>query len=294
VVCDDSTTNLRHVRMVFNFQRTFFVKMCTVVNRKLKKTLGEFDAVVECNEIAIKEFIEKAQKENLQKYIQQLSTKHKVKVDQVDFLKFSSRIRQYYVSSVFQQAEQFLKDFKNEWQQYFSDKKWIELANGETKLQNTLRNISLDLPNDLNDVYEYYRLIRNYMSHTDRDLKELQNLHNKIETNQNEFLSELNLSAKPNIVNDINFSDFLILTNVVKHIAYLISTSSKPENDRIAKILFEKSKDDNCKTYKGLKKLKNNNERFENALKSYITTNFGRFSNDDINSVSQKLKSLLA
>jgi hypothetical protein len=33
VVCDDSTTNLRHVRMVFNFQRTFFVKMCTVVNK---------------------------------------------------------------------------------------------------------------------------------------------------------------------------------------------------------------------------------------------------------------------
>jgi hypothetical protein len=80
--------------------------------RKLKKTLGEFDAVVECNEIAIKEFIENAPKENLQKYIQQLSSKHKVKVDKVDFLKFSSRIRQYYVASVSQQSEQFLKDFR--------------------------------------------------------------------------------------------------------------------------------------------------------------------------------------
>lgn len=43
--------------------------------RKLKMTLGEFDAVVECNEIAIREFIEHAKKEDLQKYIQQLSKK---------------------------------------------------------------------------------------------------------------------------------------------------------------------------------------------------------------------------
>src|SRR5690606_18008002 len=116
--------------------------------RKLKKTLGEFDAVVECNEIAIKEFIEQAPKENLQKYIQQLSTKHKVKVDEVDFLKFSSRIRQYYVASVSQQSEQFLKDFRIEWQKYFPEKIWIEPAKGETKLQNTLKNVSLSLSND--------------------------------------------------------------------------------------------------------------------------------------------------
>jgi small ligand-binding sensory domain FIST len=57
--------------------------------RKLKKTLGEFDAVIECNEIAIKEFVEKAPKEKLQQYVQQLSQKHKVKVDEVDFLKFN-------------------------------------------------------------------------------------------------------------------------------------------------------------------------------------------------------------
>lgn len=132
------------------------------------------------------------------------------------------------------------------------------------------------------------------MSHTDRDLEELKNRYKKIQTNKNEFLNELHLSSLPNPVNDINFTDFLILTNIVKHIAYIISTSSKPENDRIAEILFDKSKDDNSKAFKGLKKLKNDKERFENALRSFITTNFGRFSNDDIKVVSKKLESLLA
>lgn len=262
--------------------------------RKLKKTLGEFDAVVECNEIAIKEFIEQAPKENLQKYIQQLSSKHKVKVDEVDFLKFSSRIRQYYVASVSQQSEQFLKDFRIEWQEYFPKNVWVEPGKGETKFHNTLKNISLSLPSDLIDIYEYYRIVRNYMSHTDRDLEELKNRYEKIQTNKNEFLSDLHLSRLPNPLNDINFSDFLILTNIVKHIAYLISTSSKPDNDRIAKILFDKSKTNGGKTFKGLKKLKNDKKRFENALKNYITTSFGRFSNDDINSIYKKLESLLA
>ncbi|MDM8568610.1 hypothetical protein QUF50_03675 [Thiotrichales bacterium HSG1] len=69
--------------------------------QKLKKMLGEFDAVVECNEIAIREFIEKTQIEGTQKYIKQLSAKHKIRVDEVNFIKFSSRIRHYYIVSVF-------------------------------------------------------------------------------------------------------------------------------------------------------------------------------------------------
>lgn len=262
--------------------------------RKLKKTLGEFDAVVECNEIAIIEFIEQMPKENSQEYIKLLSTKHKVKVDKFDKLKFNSRIRQYYIASVVQQAEQFLKDFRIEWLQYFSKKEWTEPGKGETKLQNTIKNITLKLPSDLIDIYDYYRLIRNYMSHTDRDLEELKNRHKRILTNTNEFLREFHLSTLPNQLNEIDYTDFLILTNIVKHIAYLISTSSKPDNDIIAEILFDKLKEDESKDYKGLKKLKNDTERFENALNSFITTNFGRFSNYDIKQVYQKLESLLA
>ena len=262
--------------------------------RRLKKTLGEFDAVVECNEIAIREFIEKANKYDSREYIQQLSTKHKVKVDEVDFFKFSSRIRQYYVASVFQQSEQFLKDFKDEWKEYFTEKEWTEPLNGQTKLQSTLSSISLTLPSDLIDIYEYYRIVRNYMSHTDRDKAELKVRFEKVHSNQNDFLSELHLSLLPNKIDDIDFTDFLILTNIIKHIAFLISTSAKPNNDGIAQILLNKAKENNGKTFKGLKKLKNDGNRYEKAIRSYITTMFGRFSKTDENEIFKKLISLLA
>ena len=262
--------------------------------RRLKKTLGEFDAVVECNEIAIREFIEQAEKEDAFKYIQQLSSKHKVKVDEVDFFKFSSRIRQYYVSSVFQQSEQFLKDFKQEWSEYFDNKTWLNINKGETKLQNTLRNLAITLPSDLIEYYEYYRLVRNYMAHTDRDINELKNRRKKILNNKNSFTNNLNIPKIPNELDNIDFDDFLIITNIVKHIAYLISTSSKPNNKRIAEILLKKSKENNGKTFKGIKKLKNDNSRYEKAIKNFIKTTFGRFSNNDLDDITIKFKSLLA
>jgi hypothetical protein len=262
--------------------------------RKLKKTLGEFDAVVECNEIAIREFIEKIQSEDQQKYIQQLSTKHKVGVGAVNFVQFSSRIRHYYVASVFQQSEQFLKDFKEECRRYLNSNKWIEKTNDETKLQNISRNLSIELDSDLIDIYEYYRMVRNYMAHTDRDIKKLKSCHKKVEKNKNDFLKEMHLSNMPNSLENINFNDFLILTNIVKHIAFKLSNQAKPKNKRIAEILFELSITNEKRAYKGLKKLKTNNIRYEKALKSFAITSFGRFSTKDIDEVTREFKCLLA
>lgn len=258
--------------------------------RRLKRSLGEFDAVVECNEIAIREFIAKAEHEDSNKYIQQLSSKHQIKVDEVDFIKFSARIRQYYLVSVFQQSEQFLKDFKKERKEYFDEEEWIKQEEGETKLKNIITNTGAIFSPELLNIYEYYRLVRNYMAHTDRDNKELNRRFDKTKKISNEVLSSFNLSFKPNELENIDFNDFLILTNIVKHIAFIICQNSKPNNQRIAKILFDNS---NIQVSK-LKKFKNNDTRYENALKSFAFTIFGRFSTVDQQEVVQELKRLLA
>ena len=262
--------------------------------RKLKKTLGEFDAVVECNEIAIREFLEKAEGEDPRKYIQQLSSKHRVKVDEVDLIKFGSRIRQYYVTSVFQQSEQFLKDFKDEWIKYHTDNEWLAPKSGETNFQNCFKNTKIDIPSNLMDCYEYYRLVRNYMSHSDRDIKALTTSYKKVVNNGDGFLRDLKVVKSPNSLENINFDDFFILTNIVKHIAFLICNGSKPHNQRISEVLFELSKENKKAAYKGLKKLKNNEVRYDKALKSFTRTTFGRFSSSDIDEIVRDLKGLLA
>jgi hypothetical protein len=262
--------------------------------RRLKKTLGEFDAVVECNEIAIKEFLEKIKEDKSETYMHQLSIKHGVKVDNLDFVKFDTRIRQYYILSVFQQAEQYFKNFKEEYMMYFEEIEWKPRLKEETLLGNIIRNLDVDIPTDLKDIYEYYRIVRNYMAHTDRDTQELEKRYGIIQKNENSILKKLNINKSPNYLNTINFDDFFILTNIVKHIAFILTTKSKPTNDRIAEILLKKSEENNSTIKRGFKRLLKNNDRLERSIKNFVVTNFGRFCDSDLSEIFTKFRSLLA
>lgn len=69
--------------------------------RNLKKGLGEFDTVIECNEMAIREFLKNLKtSQNQKQFIQDLSQKHEVRVDTVSVDLFSLRIRIFYILSV--------------------------------------------------------------------------------------------------------------------------------------------------------------------------------------------------
>ncbi len=258
--------------------------------RKFKKALGEFDAVVECNELAILEFLDNY-KENENSCILGLSRKHKIKVDAVEITKFSSRIRSFYIVSVLQQFEQFLKDFRKEYLTYF-DKVWTEKSKGQTHLENLLYNIDVCISEDTLNIYNYYRLIRNYFSHTDRDIEQINELFSKVNQISLASLDDIILSTKLKIhsLDEVNFEDFLIITNIVKHIAYVISTFSKPTNEHIASILLSELED---RKLKNIKKNIHNSPRLENSLKNLVFTKFGRFSEQDLIEVVEALKDLL-
>ncbi|MDM8568609.1 hypothetical protein QUF50_03670 [Thiotrichales bacterium HSG1] len=129
------------------------------------------------------------------------------------------------------------------------------MKKGETHFQNALEYLSIkNIPNDLIDICDYYRMVRNYMAHTDRDDKKLKSCYKKVEENSNDFLKKFHLNNTPNSLENINFDDFIILTNIIKHIAFIFSTEFKPDNKRIAKILFDMSKETKQNTYKKIKK----------------------------------------
>ena len=155
--------------------------------RNLKKGLGEFDAVVECNELAIREFISNLSKAiNKETFIHSLSEKYNVKVDTVSIKLFESRIRQFYIMSVMQKAEQFFDEFKKEYKDYKSE--WINKKDGETDLDNLLINTFGSLKNGIKEIkdevyygYEYYRFIRNRFAHSEeKDDKKLKSYHQKV------------------------------------------------------------------------------------------------------------------
>jgi len=272
--------------------------------RNLKKGLGEFDAVVECNELAIREFLKNLKDSQDQKQlIQDLSQKHGIRVDTVSIDLFSSRIRLFYILSVMQQAEQFIDEFKKEFKTY--NPTWVDKVDGETDFDNLLGNIFSSKGQGINEIgeevyhgFEYYRFVRNRFAHSEeKDVKKLQNLCLKISEYADFYSSTFHSVDSPNNYDKIGFSDFLLFTNIIKHIGYTLCEKCKPDNSQLAdKISKFEVKVENkiIKPIKNIFKLKNDPERFSNAIGNLLNSTFGKINKKDRDEIIQHINRILA
>ena len=272
--------------------------------RNLKKGLGEFDAVVECNEMAILEFIANLKASiDKTKFIQDLSQKHGVKVDTVGIDLFSSRIRIFYILSVMQQAEQFIDEFRKEYKTY--NPTWADKIDGETDFDNLLRNIFtskgqgiIAIGEEVYHGFEYFRLVRNRFAHSEeKDLKKLETLCTKISGYVPFYNSTFHSVGNPNNYDKIDFNDFLLFTNIIKHIGYTLCEKCKPSNsqlaDRISK-LEVKVENKIIRPIKNIFKLKNDPGRFSNAMGNLLNSTFGKINSTDRDEIIQHINRILA
>ncbi len=272
--------------------------------RNLKKGLGAFDAVVECNEIAIREFLKNLKdSQGPKQFIQTLSQKHGVRVDTVNIDLFSSRIRLFYILSVMQQAEQFIDEFRKEYKTY--NPTWTDKEDGETDLDNLLHNIFSSKGRGIDGIgkevyygFEYYRLVRNRFAHSEeKDLKKLESQCLKISEYKNFYNSAFHSVGSPNNYDKIDFNDFLLFTNIIKNMGYTLCEKCKPDNSKLAeKIITLEIKRAN-KTIKPLKnifKLKNDPNRFLNAMGNLLNSTFGKINETDKNEIIQHINRILA
>lgn len=273
--------------------------------RNLKKGLGEFDAVVECNEMAIREFLKnlKASK-NKKQFIEDLSQSHGVRVNTVNVDLFSSRIRLFYILSVMQQAEQFFHEFKKEYKSY-NGGTWNEKVDGDTDFDNLLQNIYSSKGRGIDGIgkevyhgFEYYRFVRNRFAHSEEnDLKKLNAQCNKITEYIDFYNSTFHSINCPNTYDKIDFNDFLLFTNIIKKIGYTLCEKCKPDNSILAeKIVNLEVKVDNklIKPLKNIYKHKNNPKRFSNAIGNLLNSTFGRINNHDKDEIIKHINRILA
>lgn len=270
--------------------------------RNLKKGLGEFDAVVECNEIAIREFIDNHKaSHNPEQFIQELSEKHGVRVDTININLFASRIRLFYILSVAQQGEQFFEEFIKEYKTYYLSLKWQDKIDGETDFDYLLKHIFTSKKQGINEIgkaiYEglnYYRLVRNKFTHSERnDIKKLNNLSRKLNQYKDFYSTKFHSHNSPNNYEDIDFNDFLLFTNILKHIGYTLCKKCKPNNIELAKRIANLEIKTNGKIVKpinNIKKLENNHKRFLNAIGNLLNSTFGKINNTDRDEIIKNLK----
>jgi len=230
--------------------------------RKLKKKLGKLDAIVECNELAVREFISNVkQSSKPTEYINEVSLMFNVKVNNVDIEYMPIRISHLYILSTYQQAEIFIKKFRNE---HPASKDWRSREDKESPLKHILDCINIsstNLQQYLIDIFEYYREVRNRFAHEEsKENSTMTALLTKIKKHEDDILKEYKII--PNKYENINFDDFLLFSRVTKDIALELCNLSQPTDDKIIEML---------KIYSQYKpKLSNKPERLCNAYEHQL------------------------
>lgn len=269
-------------------------KFTYVCYRRFKRQLGEFDATVACTELSIRELDHQYGKaKDQQLFIESLSNKHQINVDLFDYSKLALRANKYYILSVHQQLEVFLENFKLEFKE-ICNLNWAARSDGESLMDNSIRNVESHCGEErfsrrMIDIYDYYRLIRNQIAHGDKNNEQIHQQYKKVEEDKQQILDQFNLDSGINELDELCFDDFLLFTNVAKNLAFGLSYNAFPSIKLIAKKIIE-----NPINKRTLTKVKNNEDRFRNALKSIHSTKYGRISENDFKDLHLYVIGLLA
>jgi hypothetical protein len=192
----------------------------------LFNNLGKYDAIVEVNEIALKDFLTKAiASNNVDDYIKAKSQEYGVKVDSVDLNEIRTRVSYGYILSVYQSFELFLRTFKDEYCELYNVENWNLPNTNENLLLKIIKKVSnlskakRIISESKIELFDYYRIVRNKYVHAYIESSKVErafiriNEHNEILNNQYPGLNA------PNRFDEISFDDFILFTRVVKDIA---------------------------------------------------------------------------
>lgn len=208
----------------------------------LKRKLGEIDAIVECLELASLNFIEYIIKDgnckqDIQKNIEILSTKHKIKVNYVEPKAFGDRVILLHIINVYEQLECYYKNIIKE-HPLIQNK--IGKTDDVTLIDFILKkSSSYDYLKDSIEynTLEYYRLIRNSFVHAVNNEKNLLKYKNNILELKDK--SEYSKLDAPNDYKELKFDDFILFTRCIKEFAKKINNLYKQNKSELKEIIIK-------------------------------------------------------
>jgi len=211
-----------------------------VAYRDFKRTLGKINSVVECAELAVRKFIDEAERTaDPEELVRQVSAEFKVRVDKLDIPLLKQQIAQFHIISVHQEFESFLKDLAREIRgeliHHPKDKcllevTLVELFGGYDKAVKATGRFEIE-------VADYYRQVRNGFAHTGAEgvVRKDVNALRKLVEQQGDSFSRLDA---PNPNTAINFDDFVLFTRVVKQLALKLCQAARPTDGEIVEMVM--------------------------------------------------------
>ena len=199
--------------------------------RMLVKTLGEYDALVEYQEVANRLMLkeQESSKEPFRDYLARVSKDVKINLNDITLQDYKSAIIQGYLVFPNASFDVFLDGFVDDVRILIDDQ--FNIGNNKKgcnfeKIVDALKDITITLTIDQDKVnlYHYYRLLRNDLAH--RLNKNYQAEYNAIDKHIIKgFYPTL---SGPNQKSSLNFDDFILCTANIKNIAFEMTKSLLP------------------------------------------------------------------
>jgi hypothetical protein len=241
--------------------------------RALFKFLGETDALVELTELATRFFTAAAiSSKDVGAFVEAQSREHRVRVNLAEMDLLSRHLSRSYIVTVYQSAEQFLREFRKEHIALYQ-KSWIGDAEKIDPLTLTLQNVSNAqaaaegiVGLDLISRFQYYRIVRNWVVHgRESDISRPEEKFKDIVPYSPEHEKALATLEAPNPPTSLSFDDFIYFSRLTKLIAEKLCEIATPTTDHLVHQF----------SLKRFKRLEKNPTRMRNAVIGRLRTEYG-------------------
>jgi len=252
--------------------------------------MGEYDALVEYNECAVRQFISKWEqhKEAKQEYsdfIKEQSENVGIKLGYINIEEYRQDIYRWYLVHPYGCIDNFIKAFKEDLKVFgfninlsFDSKSAIErLISGLKEL-----GINISIENYKLDVDKYYHRCRNLLAHKLDDKEE-----RKLEKFFCDIQKDKIVECYPTLKDALSapgvftFDDYTLCTANLKNITDTLTT------DIYENIEWDKFNIESCLFAKKLKRFAQRPDRISNAIKGYLSSEYGITANDDVINILQ-------
>ncbi len=249
--------------------------------RRLWKKLGGYDALVEYNECAVRQFINKwelhkPEYKDYRDFIHQQSLEVGIHLGFLDIDKYRQDIYRWYLIHPYACLENFIKDFRNDLRTFRYeiplDTPGTNNKNALERLKDGLRKsgIGVSVEDFKFNLSNYYQLFRNKIAHQldDRDENKIKNAFESLalEDIHKLYPSLSNALSAPGF---LTFDDYILCTANLKNITDTFTT------DVYRFIDWNNVDVTKLQIYKKLRSYSQNPTRIAKSLKTYILCEYG-------------------
>ncbi len=228
---------------------------------RLYRYLGEYDAFVQLEEVAIRRFVHAITESSAPRdFVIQEAKAHGINVTVVPTQAFLINAAQTNIVVTYQSADQFISEFRAEFELLHRDT-WPAKGDRDSAFDHLIRSLRIPVPDVERalgklsiEVFDYYRLVRNLATHRyDPDEegqwetaeaasgRERERVDSKLKRIRERFGDQLptfcGRLAAPNAYDELTFDDFILSTRNIKRIASALSMLTRPTDENLAAAL---------------------------------------------------------